>query len=164
MRPYPARVGLPFREIRRSQRGQTLVIFTIVSAFILLGTIALVGNAQVLFVNSDRADSAALLAAQAGASAIDKDALYSNVVRLSPADAVTRCDQAARQVPFIIAVQCTPSFDGSGNAVGVTATVTEQVQMPIPLWSGFETVTATRTARPAFGGTTGGFCPSNACP
>jgi hypothetical protein len=38
------------------------VIFTIVSAFILLATIALVGNTQVLFVNANRADAAALLA------------------------------------------------------------------------------------------------------
>ena len=31
-----------------AQHGQTLVVFTIISAFILLGTIALVGNAQVV--------------------------------------------------------------------------------------------------------------------
>lgn len=134
------------------QRGQTLVIFTIVSAFILLGTIALVGNAQVLFVNANRADAAALLAAQAGASAIDTAALYSrNEVVIAPALAVTRCRQAGAQAQFVISVDCRVS----GNIV--TATVVEQVQMPVPVWSGAETVRATRTARPAYGGTTGGF-------
>jgi hypothetical protein len=136
---------------RGSQGGQTLVIFTIVSAFILLGTIALVGNAQVLFVNANRADAAALLAAQAGASAIDPEQLYNNQVVISPALAVTRCRQAGAQAQFVVSVDCTVS----GNSV--IATVVEQVQMPIPLWSGAETVRATRTARPAYGGTTGGF-------
>ncbi|HSR23333.1 MAG TPA: hypothetical protein VLW53_07265, partial [Candidatus Eisenbacteria bacterium] len=134
------------------QRGQTLVIFTIVSAFVLLGTIALVGNAQVLFVNANRADAAALLAAQAGASAIDPNFLYSsNQVVIAPALAVTRCREAGAQAQFVVSVDCRVS----GNSV--TATVVEQVQMPVPLWSGAETVRATRTARPAYGGITGGF-------
>ena len=135
----------------RDQSGQTLVIFTIVCAFVLVGTIALVGNTQVLFVNSNRADSAALLAAQAGASAINPDALYDDRLEILPAEATRRCQQAGAQVPHVVSVQCAIS----GNTV--TATVVERVQMPIPLWSGFETVSATRTARPAFGGTNGRF-------
>jgi hypothetical protein len=137
--------------MKNAQHGQTLVIFTIVCAFILLGTIALVGNAQVLFVNADRADAAALLAAQAGASAIDQHELYNNRVVLSPGDAVRLCQQAGAQVPFVISVRCTVADNT------VTATVVERVTMPIPLWSGAETVSATHTARPAYGGTTGGF-------
>jgi hypothetical protein len=39
----------------------------------------------------------------------------------------------------------------------VTAVVVQRVQMPLPVWSEFETVTATRSARPAYGGVTGGF-------
>jgi hypothetical protein len=136
---------------QKEQRGQTLVIFTLVCAFLLLGTIALVGNTQVLFVNSDRADAAALLAAQAGASAIDQSALYSNQVRLRPDLAVSRCDTAARQAPYVVSVTCTVSGDT------VTARVVERVDMPVPLWSGAETLSATRTARAAFGGYTGGF-------
>lgn len=135
----------------RAQRGQTLVIFAIVCAFLLLGTIALVGNTQVLFVNSDRVDATALLAAQAGASAIDEGALYNNQVVVSPAQAVTRCQQAAAAQAMVSSVHCTIS----GNTV--TATVVQHVQMPIPLWSDFEMVSATRSARPAFGGVTGGF-------
>jgi hypothetical protein len=134
-----------------AQHGQTLVVFTIVTAFILLGTIALVGNTQVLFVNADRADAAALLAAQAGASAIDQDALYNNQVVLAPAEATSRCQQAGDQALFVVSVRCTVQ----GNTV--TATIVERVDMPIPLWSSVETVRATRTARPAYGGTTGGF-------
>ncbi len=135
----------------RSQNGQQLVVFTIVCAFILLGTIALVGNTQVLFVNADRADAAALLAAQAGASAIDRSALYNNQVLLAPADAVSRCKGAGAQAPFVVSVTCTVKDNT------VTATVVERVDMPIPLWGTTETVQATRIARPAFGGTTGGF-------
>lgn len=140
--------------MRDSQAGQTLVVFTIVSAFVLLGTIALVGNTQVLFVNANRADAAALLAAQAGASAIDRDELYNNnVIKIAPAQAVDRCQQAGAQAPFVVAVNCTVDTDRNM----VTATVVEQVEMPVPLWSGFETVRATRSARAAYGGTTGGF-------
>jgi hypothetical protein len=136
---------------RHGQAGQTLIVFALVCAFTLLGTIALVGNTQVLYVNSDRADAAALLAAQAGASAIDEAALYDNRVLLDPALAVSRCDQAARQAPYVVSVRCDVRADS------VTATVVERVDLPVPLWSGAETLQATRTARPAFGGHTGGF-------
>lgn len=135
----------------RNQTGQTLIIFTLVCAFLLLGTIALVGNTQVLFVNANRADGAALLAAQAGASAIDQQALYANTLQLDPAAARQRCQQAARQVPYVIDVQC-----GVSNGT-VTATVVERVDMPLPVWTGAETLRATRTARPAYGGHTGDF-------
>ena len=131
--------------------GQTLVVFAIVCAFILLGTIALVGNTQVLFVNFNRADAAALLAAQAGASAIDQDARSDNRVVLRAPDAVARCQRAGRQAPFVVSVDCSVRDDA------VTATVVESVEMPVPLWSSAETVRATRTARPAYGGNTGGF-------
>ena len=134
-----------------AQRGQTLVIFTIVCAFILLGTVALVGNTQVLYVNADRADGAALLAAQAGASAIDQHELYNNRLVLAPADAVRLCQQAGTQVPNVVSVQCTVTDNT------VTAKVVEEVSMPFPFLTGAETVSATRTARPAYGGTTGGF-------
>ena len=136
--------------MRHTQNGQTLVIFTIVSAFILLATIALVGNTQVLFVNVDRADAAALLAAQAGASAIDPGALYDNKIVINTEQARDRCKRAAHQAPFIVSVDC----NVKDNAV--TATVVEQVEMPFPLVNGAETVRATRTARPAFGGATSG--------
>jgi len=137
----------------RAQRGQTLVVFTIVCAFILMGTMALVGNTQVLFVNADRADSAALLAAQAGASAIDTGkALYrDNTISLNADQAIARCRQAGDAQPLVVSTDC----QVEGNTV--TAKVVQRVQMPIPLWSDFETVTATRSARPAYGGATGGF-------
>src|SRR5262249_12870910 len=137
--------------VMHQQQGQTLVVFTIVCAFILLGTMALVGNSQVLFVNRDRADAAALLAAQAGASAIDTGELYNDKVVLAPALAISRCQQAGAAQAPVLTVTCSVS----GNTV--TATVVERVQMPLPLWSDFETVSATRSARPAYGGQTGGF-------
>ncbi len=137
-----------------SQRGQTLVIFTLVAAFILIGTIALVGNVQVLYVNYDRADGAALLAAQAGASAVDQGALYQDVIQLDQQAAHDRCVAAGSQVPNVVNVQCTvaPFPDNT-----VTATVVEQVEMPMPFWASTETLQATRSAKPAFGGSTGRF-------
>jgi hypothetical protein len=135
-----------------SQHGQTLVVFTIVCAFTLLATMALVGNSQVLFVNADRADAAALLSAQAGASAIDLQALYArNTVALEPGEAQARCERAGAAQPLVLSTKCSVA----GNTV--TAVVVRRVQMPLPLWSDFETVTATRSARPAYGGATGGF-------
>jgi hypothetical protein len=136
------------------QHGQTLIVFTIVCAFILMGTMALVGNTQVLLVNSDRADSAALLAAQAGASAIDLAALYrDNRVQLDRDQAQTRCQQAGDSQRLVVSTIC--SVDAPSNTV--TAVVVQRVPLPLPLWSDFETVKATRSARPAYGGTTGGF-------
>jgi hypothetical protein len=137
-----------------AQRGQTLIVFTIVCAFILLGTIALVGNTQVLLVNTDRADAAALLSAQAGASAIDLQTLYrDNRVALDQGEASRRCQQAGDAQPLIVSVNCT--VDVPSNTV--TAEVVQRVPLPLPLWSDFETVRATRSARPAYGGATGGF-------
>jgi len=137
---------------RNSQHGQTLVVFTLVCAFILLGTMALVGNTQVLFVNADRADAAALLSAQAGASAIDLQTLYAtNTVALDHGEAQARCEQAGAAQPLVLSTKC--SVDGNT----VTAVVVQRVQMPLPIWGDFETVTATRSARPAYGGATGGF-------
>jgi hypothetical protein len=137
-----------------AQRGQTLVIFTIVCAFMLLATMALVGNTQVLFVNADRADAAALLSAQAGASAIDLTTLYrDNRVALDPSEAQSRCEQAGGAQPLVVSTSC--SVDSGSNTV--TAVVVQRVQMPLPLWADFETVKATRSARPAYGGATGGF-------
>jgi hypothetical protein len=133
--------------------GQTLIVFTLVCAFVLLGTVALVGNLQVLFVNDNRADAAALLAAQAGASAISESALYSNDVQLDPSNAPKRCHDAGSQVPNVVSVDCKPSPD----LKSITATVTERVTLPLSLWGSTETIQATRTARPAFGGHTGGF-------
>ena len=128
-------------------------MFTLVCAFVLLGTVALVGNLQVLFVNDNRADAAALLAAQAGASGISRSALYSNTVELDPDIARNRCQTAGSQVPNVVNVDCRPSTD----LKSITATVTERVDLPLTLWGATETIRATRTARPAFGGHTGGF-------
>lgn len=135
-----------------AERGQTLVIFTIVCAFLLLGTMALVGNTQVLFVNADRADAAALLSAQAGASAIDLATLYNgDLIALQPGEAQSRCEQAGAAQPLVVSARCSVA----GNTV--TAVVVQRVQLPLPLWADFETVTATRSARPAYGGARGGF-------
>ena len=65
-----------------SERGQTLVIFALVLSFFLVWMIALVADVGTLYVAYDRFDNAALLAAQAGASAIDTGQLYQGNLRL----------------------------------------------------------------------------------
>lgn len=141
---------------KRRQRGQTLVIFGVIAAFILVGITALVGDTQVLYVNYNRADGTALLAAQAGASAIDRTAIYQDRIEVNPADAVARCRQAALQNPNVVQTDC--SVSGSM----VTARIVQRVEMPIPVFSA-QTVRASRSAKPAYGGSTGGFCASG-CP
>lgn len=136
------------------ESGQTLIVFTLVCAFVLLGTMALVGDLQVLFVNDNRTDAAALLAAQAGASAISTSDLYNNNdVKLDQDKAPKRCHDAVYQLPNVVNVDCKPSLDRRS----ITARVTERVDLPLTLWGATETIQATRTARPAFGGRTGGF-------
>ena len=144
------------RRRRERQSGQTLVVFGVIAAFILVGISALVGDTQVLYVNYNRADGTALLAAQAGASTIDEDALYQDRIQIDPAEAVSRCQSAAAQNPNVLRADCTVS----GSTV--IARIEQRVEMPIPLFAA-QTVRATRTARPAYGGSTGGFCASG-CP
>ena len=69
----------------RTERGQTLVIFALVLSLFLVWMIALVADVGALYVAYDRFDNAALLAAQAGASAVDTGQLYQGNLRLDVA-------------------------------------------------------------------------------
>ncbi len=135
---------------KEGQAGQTLVIFALVSAFVLSAMIALVANAQMLYINFNRADDAALLAAQAGASALDPNSIYTDHVQLDHGLALSRCSGAARQAPYIIEVDC------SATPTVVTARVVLRVPLPIPVLPPPD-VSATRTASIAYGGSLGGF-------
>lgn len=124
-------------------------MFALVMLFVFTGLIALVGDAAVMMFTYDQADSAALLGAQAGASQVDLALLYQqNQTVLSLGQAQQVCQDTADQ-----------ALHGNGHAtcdaaggITVTATVTDQVRLPIPLFGASETVTAVRSARAVFGG------------
>jgi hypothetical protein len=131
-------------------------MMALVMLFVMVGLVGLVGDGEVMMVSHERADNQALIAAQAGAAAIDQDALYSNRIVLNtddsdPAGARQRCERAVRQVPGVVGISCraTPQT--------VTATVTRVVDMPVPIWGVRQTVGARRTARVASGGSVGGY-------
>jgi len=129
-----------------SQAGQTLVIFALVLAFCLVGMLALVVDLGTLFVAYNRVDDAALLAIQAGASAIDQGSFYTGSLRLDPQAAEQRCRDtlaAAR-----LQGRCT------ADVRSITADVSQVVTLPVPLLGVRAPIHVSRTAQPAFGGST----------
>jgi hypothetical protein len=145
----------PGKEALGDQRGQTLVMMALVMLFVMLGLVALVGDGEVMMVSHERADNEALIAAQAGASAIDRNALYSNQIVLDTSGgsdgARQRCESALRGVTGVVSISC------SVTPQTVTATVRRQVNLPVPVWGRQQTVGARRTARVASGGSVGGY-------
>lgn len=131
---------------RADQTGQTLVIFALVLAFCFVGMVALVADLGALFVAYNRVDDAALLAIQAGASAIDEGSFYAGSLRLDPLAAQQRCldSLAAAHVPGHCAA----------DAHSITADVHQSVALPVPLLGVQAPVHVSRTAQPAYGGST----------
>lgn len=127
-----------------SQAGQTLVIFALVLVFLLVGLLALVADAGTLFVAYNRVDDGALLAVQAGASAIDEGSFYSGSLRLDPRAAEQRCQDslAAAQLEG----RC------SADVRTITAVVDKVVALPVPVLGLRAPVHVSRTGQPAFGG------------
>jgi hypothetical protein len=138
----------------RAQSGQTLIMFAITMTFMFLSLIALVGDADVLMVRYNQVDSEALLGAQAGATAINRDALYAGTYELDtgngPGGVQDRCQTAAGGNTATHHVLCDPEPQLNPNTV--TVTVSEDVDLPVPLFMARATVRATRTGRPVFGG------------
>lgn len=133
--------------MRRGQSGQTLIMFAITMVFMFLSLIALVGDSVVLMVRYNQVNSAALLGAQAGATAIDEELFYQGIHQLRPDLATSRCETTAES----------SAGPGAGascvtNGNTVTATVTQQVTLPVPLFMQSATVSATRTGQAVFGG------------
>ena len=129
-----------------TQQGQTIVIFALVLGLFFVGMIALVADVGKVFVDYNRADDAALLAAQAGASAIDVDAVRAGTLVLDPEAARARCLDSIQRSGL--------TGDCSATAQAVTARLQEAVSLPIPV-AGFNAqIRTSRTAVPAFGGTT----------
>lgn len=136
--------------MRRGQSGQTLIMFAITMTFVFLSLIALVGDADTLMVRYNQVNAEALLAAQTGATDVDVDGLYN---RPQPAyrlniDAWSQCEHVPTSggTPAVHYIKCTQT------ANTVTAIVTWQVTLPIPLFMTTATVRATRTGQAVFGG------------
>jgi hypothetical protein len=128
-----------------NERGQTLVVFALTLALFFTGMIALVADLGAVFIAYNRVDSAALLAVQAGASAIDANAFYAGSIRLDQAEAERRCQDSL----------ATAGVSGSCSAVGgrlMRAEARQLVRLPLPLPGLQAPVRALRTAEPAYGG------------
>ena len=137
----------------RAQSGQTLIMFAITMTFMFLALVALVGDADTLMVRYNQVNSEALLGAQAGATAIDVQAFYNGSHVLDKQGAVDRCQSIPLSggTPATHKITCPLPL---GNTV--TATVTWDVSLPIPLFGQTVTVRSTRTGQAVFGGATGG--------
>jgi hypothetical protein len=134
---------------RRGQRGQTLIMFAITMLFLFLSLVALVGDADTLMVRYNQINSEALLGAQTGAGDVFVNGLYQN-------PPVYTLDQGAQGACEGVPLHGgTPGADHqihcqvNGNTV--TAIVSWQVGLPLPLPSSVATIQATRTAQAVFG-------------
>jgi hypothetical protein len=121
-------------------------MFALVMALFFSGMVALVSDVGAVLVGYNRADDAALLAAQAGASAIDPDAFRQGSLALDLPTARARCRSSIERSGM--AGDCTVATQR------VTAELVNSVRLPIPL-AGFNAdVRAKRSALPVFGGST----------
>jgi len=124
--------------------GQTLVIFALVLALFFAGMLALVADLGALFVAYNRVDDGALLAVQAGASAIDEGSFYTGSLQLDAGAARQRCEETLDAA----------GLDGrcAADARTVSADVRQVVSLPVPLLGLRAPVHVSRSAHPAFGG------------
>jgi len=126
------------------QRGQTLVIFALVLSLFLVWMIALVADVGTLYVAYDRFDNAALLAAQAGASAVDTGQLYQGNLRLDAGQARLFCEQS------LTGAGVQGSCDQTTSTL-VVADIREAVQLPVTLLGQSAVVHIRHAAKPAYG-------------
>ncbi|MBO0746210.1 MAG: hypothetical protein J2P43_14415 [Candidatus Dormibacteraeota bacterium] len=131
---------------RHGQSGQTLVMFALVLAFVLVAVLALVVDLAAVVNDYDRAALAATLGAQAGATAVDEDTYYRTGHRqLLPSTARELCRQAAN---WSTPPTCTVSGDT------VTVTIRDSVALPLTVFGQSVPIAATRQATGVFGGRT----------
>jgi hypothetical protein len=132
-----------------AQRGQTLIVFAIVLALVLVGMLGLVADLGAVFTTYTQADNAALLAAQSGAAAIDTQKLYGAhpQIVLDQRTARANCSDVLR--PLTPTFQC----DVRG-ARRIDADVEMRPKLPLPFWP-VSPVRVTRTAYAVYGGQQG---------
>ena len=126
------------------QAGQTLVVFALVLALFLVGMLALIADLGAVFVAYNRVDDGALLAIQAGASAIDQGSFYTGRLQLDAAGAEQRCQDSLAAARLAGRCSATPR--------SISVDVSQVVTLPIPLLGLRAPVHVRRTAQPAFGG------------
>ena len=131
------------------QSGQTLIMFAVTMTFVFLALVALVGDADVLMVRYNQVNSEALLGAQAGATAIDEAAFYRGEHKLDPILAKQRCESIALSGGSAQTHTVTCTFNPPNT---VTATVSMDVTLPVPLFMRTATVRSSRTGQAVFGG------------
>jgi hypothetical protein len=123
-------------------------MFALAMTFVFMGLIALVADADTLMVRYNEVNAAALRGAQAGASDVDLAAFYKGVHQLDVGTVQGVCQTAAEAGNPQLRATCPPPNPPNE----VTATVTEQVSLPIPLFATQVQVKATRQGRAVFGG------------
>jgi hypothetical protein len=129
-------------------------MFAITMTFVFMALIALVADADTLMVRYNQVDAEALLAAQTGATDVDTNALYAprpsyQLVTTGVNTAKDVCESVHLKggTPHTHHVSCRMP-----SANTVTATVSWDVSLPIPLFMTTATVSATRTGQAVFGG------------
>lgn len=137
------------RRARTGERGQTLVIFAVMLALVLVGMLALMADLGAVFTTYTRADNLALLAAQSGAAAIDYNQVYNGRVVLDQAAATSRCSDVLR--PATNTFKC--NVDVARNRVDADVQMTPG--LPLPIWGVSRPVHVVRTAFAVYGGETG---------
>lgn len=133
------------------QDGQTLVIFAVVLALMLIGMLGLIADVGAVFTSYTQADDVALLGAQAGASAIDQNAFYNGQIVLDQNAARTACES------IIFAAQGVDKSSSSctATATQMTVNVVMAVNLPLPMFGLVPPIHVTRTAHSVYGDVTG---------
>jgi hypothetical protein len=133
------------------QNGQTLVIFAVVLALMLIGMLGLIADLGAVFTSYTQADNVALLGAQAGASAIDKAAFYNGQIVLDENAARTACESIIFSAPGVDknTSSCAPT------ATQIQVDVVMEVNLPLPMFGLVPPIHVTRTAHSVYGDVTG---------
>jgi Flp pilus assembly protein TadG len=134
---------------RTSMAGQTLVMFAVVLAFMLIGMLGLIADLGAVFTAYTQADDVALLATQAGASAIDTQEFYNGRIVLDAAGARDRCKQVLASASYGGPSDCT--IKGGS----VQADVQTAVHLPLPIWGVTVPIHVSRQAHGVYGDVTG---------
>ncbi|MGH7870094.1 MAG: TadE/TadG family type IV pilus assembly protein [Candidatus Dormibacteraceae bacterium] len=129
--------------------GQTLIIFAIVLAFLLVGMLALVADLGTIFTTYTRADNLALLAAQAGSTGLSQGQFYNGQIALDPALAQSRCQQVFQHGAEGQQASCSVQ---NGEVV---ADIKLDARLPLPIFGVTVPIHVIRNAQPIYGDTKG---------
>jgi hypothetical protein len=132
-----------------AMRGQTLIMFAVVLAFMLIGMLGLIADLGAVFTTYTQADNLALLATQAGASAINETEFYNGRIVLDQAAASQRCKAVLDSGHADAGSACTFSNGAVQADVYITA------NLPLPIWGVKVPIHVIRQAHGVYGDVTG---------